>query len=94
MENEKISLEKNTKDCKHGWHDGSCCCNCSNLVLINRHPCNTLLEAKGSISTTFGYGCKSMTFAESGEDENKIDVIVFSSKLHGMCELHCRNKLI
>lgn len=87
-----IGLEKNSKDCKHGWNDGSCCCNCSNLVLVNRHPSNTLVEAKGSMLTTFGFGCKAMTFDESGEDENKIDRIIFSSSLHGMCELHCRNK--
>lgn len=80
-------MKKKTSNCKHGWHDGSCCCNCINLVEINCHPMNKTV-GEGSILKRLGYGCK----AKYGDEpKNEVQTVIFSEKLHGMCELHFRN---
>ena len=81
------SLELNFNDCEHGL-DGCCCCNCIHLVTINCHPANKEI-GNGSILKSFGYGCN-LKFED--EPKDRIQSIVFSEKLHGMCECHCKNK--
>ena len=44
MKHLKIEVENDEflviKDCKYGWKDGSCCCNCNNQLKIMCHPRN------------------------------------------------------
>ncbi len=67
--------------CEHGWHDGSCCCNCKNQVELFKHPMNTI--HKGSILESTGlFAC---TVSLDCDSQNR--GIIFEGK-HGMCELH------
>jgi hypothetical protein len=79
-------LQLNYDDCKHGYQ-GDCCCNCVNLVTINAHPGNETI-GYGSILSVFGYGCK-LQFPDNPKDQ--VPSIIFSERLHGMCEGHFRN---
>lgn len=80
---------KRSQDCQVSKYDGDCCCNCKNLVLINKHPLNYTSYAKGSNSKSIAYGCVALY---EDEENDKIRKITFSDNLHGMCELHMRNK--
>lgn len=80
---------KKTKNCTMSVFHGDCCCNCVNLVLINRHPMNTSYFAKGSICETVSYGCSARY---GDETENTIRRITLNERGHGMCELHVRNQ--
>lgn len=80
---------KKTKNCTTSVFHGDCCCNCVNLVLVNRHPTNRSHFAKGNISETVSYGCSARY---GDEDENRIRRITLNERGHGMCELHVRNE--
>ncbi len=71
---------KTEDKCEHGWHDGSCCCNCENQLELRKHPWNKDF-GKGSISEGCGFVC----IAFASEERSAI----FSETKHGMCELHC-----
>lgn len=84
-----MTEKKNKRKCKKGFIDGSCCCNCVNLVVINKHPMNITDESHGSISEIMGYGCK----AKFGDEPiNEKERITFMTRKHGMCEPHFKNK--
>ncbi len=69
--------------CEHGWHDGSCCCNCTNQLKLMKHPWNKDF-GKGSISEQCGWVC---TVRFDAGDSNEA---IYFDKEHGMCEMHCR----
>jgi len=68
--------------CKHGWKDGSCCCNCKNQLKLMKHPWNNDF-GKGLISEQCGWVCTGKF------DATSTDAIYFD-KEHGMCEMYCR----
>ena len=82
FESVAVSDELPEKSKHPGWHDGSCCCNCKNLLRLTKHPFNDG-ESKGAISEPFGYACIVRYDCDPGSQEG----MFFTSK-HGMCELH------
>lgn len=79
-------MKINTNDCDKGMK-GLCCCNCKNLVEINCHPWNKTI-GKGSISENLGYGCN-VRYCDG--PINQVNIVTFSDKIHGLCELHEKN---
>ncbi len=69
--------------CEHGWHDGSCCCNCSNQLELRKHPWNKEF-GKGSVTESCGFVC---TALQDGPD---VKTGIYSDNQHGFCELHCK----
>jgi hypothetical protein len=57
----------------------TCCCNCRNLVQINKHPGNVDF-GKGRVTERMGYGCLALWRLEH--------IVVFMDTNHGLCELH------
>jgi hypothetical protein len=57
-------------------HNKNCCCNCTNLITIKKHPGNNI--GKVSILETFGYACTAIQKSTA----------IFHDTKHGECELH------
>jgi len=74
------------KNCKKGWHDGSCCCNCQNQRKLMCHPWNKEF-GKGSIMESCGWVC--LFPLDDGSSKGEV---IFFDREHGMCELYTENK--
>ena len=92
-----VKTAVSSSDCDKGYR-GDCCCNCKRQVKINCHPSNgnqkmygfledPIKVGKGSISTTFAWGCECFRGMTDGSDNNQI---IFMDTPHGMCEMHER----
>ena len=66
-------------------YHGYCCCNCVNQIQVNKHPCNTTLMLKGSITEPTGiFVC----LAPTHWDKESIYLGIAFEKEHGMCEMY------
>lgn len=74
-------------NCELGWKDGSCCCNCVNQAPVQKHPWN-VGEGKGSCSERMGWAC----IINDPDDNEDGPHVTFSSRQHGMCEMHWPNE--
>jgi hypothetical protein len=79
-------IDSSEKKCEHGWHDGSCCCNCIHQLKLMKHPWNKEF-GKGSIMESCGWVC-TQTF----EDGSNRGMGIYFDFEHGMCEMHHRKK--
>lgn len=85
VKKDKIFVTNNTNFCEKGWHNGDCCCNCTNH-LEDFHHCTTLPKTEGNegcvCSTNKWWVCR-MGFEGNGE-------VRYHSGLaeYGMCEMH------
>ena len=76
---ESLEIEQVQVPHKGSWTEGSCCCNCANLVVLRKHPWNVSEFAKGSVQEKMGYACI------YGNEER---IATFMDSMHGMCEGH------
>jgi len=80
--NETCSAQAPEK-CEEGWETGECCCNCTGLVKLFKHPWNTI--NKGSIMDAAGlYAC-----VRQFDEVNRYEGVVFEFE-HGFCEMYER----
>jgi len=72
-------IEETQVDHDGSWKDGMCCCNCSNLSVVRKHPWNTSNFSKGKVVEKMGFAC---TYGV--EDR----IVTFRDDKHGFCEMY------
>lgn len=75
---EPLEIEQTQVPHPGSWKGGSCCCNCSSLMTLRKHPWNTSKFAKGPVNQKIGYVC-------TGGEER---IATFMDSMHGMCEMY------